>query len=434
MFTATCSLRLRMGGHGSSPLLVQCIPERVLLLLEDMCEDLQVGNVEFSSMLLRPCSRKPSSVLAVQWWRIRPLFPGSIRFRRGERVRCKMTDLKVGDRRLMTAGPAGLFSKSHICGCQSLAMGGDPRKSVWVVGRWESQKVVITDKEDPTHPTIFTVPALQTFEDVLATNRRYMLCYRYILNWGLSISVVDMYPPHEIADTFTIALRDTTVFVVAGSFLKETPHEHMIITFESVSMQFNLIKFSTHLDKYKVYAISSTTVVDPKERISDRMVTRWHCCLLQESSNQVIFCVNVVFDRGTGEENFFLLTRWECVEEDGSIALRHVWKSHPNLSLAHFSLHRAEMKPSRLDILSDRCSVLCYQSDHLNLFIDRKSLVGSKQGLRLLLKKFDPYEFGLTDMVHRFTPCPELAVVTQGIRSSKEKRRVAQIAREIRDS
>jgi hypothetical protein len=67
--------------------------------------------------------------------------------------------------------------------------------------------------------------------------------------------------------------------------------------------------------------------------------------------------------------------------------------------------------------------------DHLNLFIDRKSLVGSKQGLRLPLKTFDPYEFGLTDMVHRFTPCPELADS-----SSKEKRRVAQIAREIRDS
>lgn len=56
---------------------VHCLPERAICLIESLCEDLYVSTCEFDDVMLRPNSRKTSSVLCVVWWKIARIHAGA---------------------------------------------------------------------------------------------------------------------------------------------------------------------------------------------------------------------------------------------------------------------------------------------------------------------------------------------------------------------
>jgi hypothetical protein len=422
-----------MGGHSSLPMAVQCVPDRVLSLVLEYSEDLYIGSLENSAIKLRDSSRHKTTALCLNWWRIRRSEGETLAIERAPfpTERCDLRRVRVRDELSLShssvtfAGPCGLLSNSYIHASFNMSTCREPGKTVWI---WDQQHVAICSS--PTKSLeIRNIAALSTFNHVVAVNRRFILAAREMRRFdpdnqarSFQAQVFGLEPPHTTTQPTAIAVhsqllypRPIEVSVMAASFVDASSSEFLVVGHDfSVS----------HTGESKVLG----NLRDGERWGAGTMRTEaWSCALLYEGeagSFVFCFCAKMLATRNF----FFHILRFTT--GPGGFKVKASWRSHPGLWCTSFYIEAATKIDCSIDTAPLSSSLIIYQSREVLVGFDRKTLCGSKRGLRLphassndLAREiYAPFDVGYSRVVCESLPCRALSVVVHGIRLSKEKR------------
>lgn len=126
---------------------------------------------------------------------------------------------------------------------------------------------------------------------------------------------------------------------------------------------------------------------------------------------------------------FCQLIRFQLVLADCKIGvkLRGFWKSHSSVDVSSIQLKPHLRMPGRIDITPAQVNTIVLQAHDTLLFVDRKTLVTFRPGLKLpdqhqIRTSYAPYESASIRPIYKFVPDNAVAIVVDGIRKSKEKR------------
>lgn len=300
-------------------------------------------------------------------------------------------------------------------GCNAVTL-YDPHKTLWIL---EQQlfpdMVVVTQEHLP--PAAHKIPSLSLYTSVSAINQCYMLCTKKD-DQRIEACVLPIEESSQHShDSYTIEVPDTHHHIVAGSFLDASTTDHALMMLRWETQEMRIIISSSR----KQHIFGQT----PKPGELDNLIhtNGWGMFMQYESSHQILFCAHVSFSNVANLADVYFELHRICIHpETKDVTYCTSWQSHEGISLHSFDLFPHQLKDSNLDMFnssSSPCSLFAYNAQNFTAWFDRKHL-------SLLVKEPRSMSMATTPrMIHRFQTCPDLAVVTKGIRDSKERRRFA---------
>jgi len=264
---------------------------------------------------------------------------------------------------------------------------------------------------------------LHAFHFVMAVNRKYLFATRHQTPIHIRPSrhiegqVFGLEPPH-LTNSSLVSLYNSPwpfveVFILAVSFVDADSPEVLAVEHD--------LSVRRHGGGGPTAKLLGRLLPETSPTNNPLLKTyAWNCTLLyQESAHEYVFCFCAKMVAGNF---FFHMIRFTT---QPTLAVTTEWKSHPELSCTSFELHTAARTDCSIDIAPPSSSLIIYESPEVVVGFDRKTLCGSRRAIRLPVSSelYAPFEVGYSRAKYKTLPWPALAVVVDGIRLSKEKRR-----------
>jgi hypothetical protein len=441
-------------------MMVACVPERVLCLIEDMCEDLYVGTLAKLDFPLRPCSRHLTKIMMTKWSRVEIFNRPQITFEPCGHSRLSSVTVSVLGMKQRCLLPIGFLMESPYVPLQAQLPLHDSRSMLWIVEQeLYPDMLVVTGTTSSASPIVKTVPGLRLFSNYLAANTQYILCTKTKTSeleikagivahsgtaqsgtaqsgtgqsgtaqsgtgqsgtgqsgTGQSGTTARFEHGLEHGLEYGISIPNIEHDIVTGCFLGESTADHILLGLDWRHIKFYLMVMNntSHIS----YPLGNGPSLDnPRESLL--LPLEWGVCLIHESPHQILMCafVSYITRRATDADRstFLQLCRVRIDPETKTASCTSSWKSHEELDIfMNFDLHPAEYQPFVCIVKSG--SLLVCTSSYFTAWFDRRTL-------SLLAKTTPSHEVPPNVcMLQRFHKCADLAVVTEGIRNSKEKR------------
>jgi hypothetical protein len=415
-------------------MMVACVPERVLCLIEDMCEDLYVGTLAKLDFPLRPCSRHLTKIMMTKWSRVEIFNRPQITFEPCGHSRLSSVTVSVLGMKQRCLLPIGFLMESPYVPLQAQLPLHDSRSMLWIVEQeLYPDMLVVTGTTSSASPIVKTVPGLRLYSNYLAANTQYILCtktktseleikagivaHSRTAHSGTGHSGTTARFEHGLETLeYGISIPNIEHDIVTGCFLGESTADHILLGLDWRHIKFYLMVMNntSHIS----YPLGNGPFLDnPRESLL--LPLEWGVCLIHESPHQILMCafVSYITRRATDADRstFLQLCRVRIDPETKTASCTSSWKSHEELDIfMNFDLHPAEYQPFVCIVKSG--SLLVCTSSYFTAWFDRRTL-------SLLAKTTPSHEVPPNVcMLQRFHKCADLAVVTEGIRNSKEKR------------
>lgn len=407
-------------------MMVACVPERVLCLIEDMCEDLYVGTLAKIDFPLRPCSRHLTKIMMTKWSRVEIFNRPQITFEPCGHSRLSSVTVKVMGMKQRCLLPIGFLMESPYVPLHAQLPLHDSRSMLWIMQQeLYPDMLVVTGTTSTAPPIVKTVPGLSLYSNYLAANTQYILCTKPKTHEEEIKAGIVTHPGSgqsarfEHGFEYGIRIPSMEYDIVTGCFLGESTADHILLGLDwrtTASTKFNLVVLNdtSHIS----YPLGNACNFG--ESFHWFLPLEWGVCLVHESPRQILMCAFVSYvTRGATEADrstFLQLCRVRIDPETKTASCTSSWKSHEELDLfMSFDLHPAEYSP--FVCIMNSGSLLVCTSSYFTAWFDRRTL-------SLLAKTTTSHEVPPNVcMLQRFHKCADLAVVTEGIRNSKEKRR-----------
>jgi hypothetical protein len=444
-------------GSGHS-LLVQCIPERVLNLIEDFSEDLAIGVCENVMTKLRNCSRHKSSVMCVVWWRLSGKTLSPMR----QVQRCSFVRSEFGDRsfafvnvrhgHVLQPRFCGVFGKTHgggdVVSDFAQHLSGQDHSPGQCAVSWSWGDTVVR-----THNTIqrcVRVPEMRILDRILFMDSASIFGSRAVLNIvrpeGLIQSTTELHL-HTANKTIRAAVP-VEMHVIAGSIVRcsnrydnpsaSTPAttsttssppitlgiivtaalEICVVAPNRIQPLYDLAKRLACRSQNRSPTVTSQTPITPKYWVSEMFQEQpgVYVHVLHIHSESIIFCQLLRFQ-------VVVLVDFKI-----GVKLKKVWKSHSAVNVSSIQLKPHLRKPGKIDITPAHVSTIALQVHDTLMFVDRKTLVPFRPGLKLpdqhsgVETSYAPFCSAAVRPIYKFVPSSAVAIVVEGIRKSKEQR------------
>lgn len=422
------------------PLAVQCVPDRVLSMVLEYSEDVYIGCMENSAIKLRESSRHKSSVPCVNWWRVvressdSPLViqPAKVPVERCALRRVRVVDIWAGKTSVTFADDCGLLSNTYINASLNMSIRREPGNTMWI---WNQQHVAVFDDRHHGAPEIRHIPGLYTFHSVVAVNRKYLFAtrdqshYDHILMQVFGQTegrVFCLEPPHAPGSSLIRLDTDPTwprigILLFAVSFVDAYSPDVLVVEHD--------LSVRSHGSGGPTANLLGRLLPETPPPNPLLKTHSWNCTLLyqEQAAHEYVLCFCAKMLAGNF---FFHMIRFTT---HPTLTVTTMWKSHPDLSCRSFELHGAARTDAHIDIAPPSSSLIIYQSPEVLVGFDRKTLCGSKRAIRLPYagksvssELYAPFEVGYSRVKYKTMAWPALAVVVDGIRRAKEKRRQRQ--------
>jgi hypothetical protein len=458
-----------MGGvHG---LLVSCVPERVLMMVDDYASDMAIGVCENRLIALRESSRSKSSVLCVAWYKMTRTQPTAGKFRLAKVERCS-----VSKRDAQTTHNGGLFARvGDHCAALLYKRGLNSYSflGTWNVGGeswWINDGKILTGR-GPFPPLSSPPTQLDRFHRVLHLDNKHLvtLCTRIRVVGAagpgielqerciMSVSNVVEGPrvmPSKHHFILPPEMSSPAYEILAGSIVDTAPLLDMPIPIFITERLDIYAQYRDRLKKIGTFHSVPSAAAKATAPKNPLVVRNWSCNMILENrkiEGQVVTSTFLIFMmintheddpqfRGTKKwtTNALMLCQAARIEVktiiQGSLHAIHLkyiefWKSQPGVDLhdLRFKSYDSRCVDSRLDILP---SMLAYKHEDLVIMFDRKTLRVLAKGSAVRVPRdgidspalFKPYTAAFAASIFTSLPDPAVQVVTRQIRLAKEKR------------
>lgn len=425
-----------MGGCGSVPMAVQCVPERVLNLISHYAEELEFGSVEDLPIRLRECSRRDSIVPCVLWWKVVDKSLTCVLPKSFIADRCRMVSGLSGRRFLNPQfafsdhGAGCMVSRTWTNDCLHFRVGA---KSVWI---WRNFQLALgtwgwlaTESESGGNMSIFS---FDPFHSVLAVNSRYILGCK--LFTGYIDQSVMQYDSSRNSTTwrenfdpqFHPFANPPPQMPIAAAFTDDTSMNYLYVTRDlklfSVSFETKSKIMLLDLDAAAVSIRrlhNHRSAQNSNLQVSQPQIHSWGSTLLRERSS-FVFAFRASLSMDSAPPFLYMqLMRFAILPETKKTRVLGFWCSH-DLSPGTLTMRLRLRKHCTLDIAPPGSSVLACQYEDRLVTFDNRTLKGNRCGLRLTQKHKGQFRY--PRVLSRFTKNKSLELVIQGIRNSKEKR------------
>jgi len=139
--------------------MVACVPERVLCLIEDMCEDLYVGTLAKLDFPLRPCSRHLTKIMMTKWSRVEIFNRPQITFEPCGHSRLSSVTVSVLGMKQRCLLPIGFLMESPYVPLQAQLPLHDSRSMLWIMQQeLYPNMLIVTGTTSSASPIVKTVP------------------------------------------------------------------------------------------------------------------------------------------------------------------------------------------------------------------------------------------------------------------------------------